>query len=69
MGVEKLGLRHAAIAAFAIPPTRSVAVEDRTARSLNRDVLSLDWEQRTRPLLVPPGRCPLEDDLSARSGG
>lgn len=63
---EELGLRLAAIAALAVPPARTVRVEQGSTSSRDGDVVSLDLEQRARPFLVAPGCGPLKDDLWTR---
>lgn len=63
MGSKELGLRLAAIASLAIPPARTIGVQNGTAGSLNRDVVALNLEERAGPFFVAPSRGALEDDL------
>lgn len=61
---EELGLGLAAVASLAIPPTGTVRVKLRTAGTGDGNILALDLEQWTSPLLVAPGSGTLEDNLN-----
>jgi hypothetical protein len=60
---EELGLGLAAVASLAVPPTGTVRVELRTAGTGDGNILALDLEQWTSPLLVAPGSGTLKDNL------
>ena len=63
VGVEELGLGLAAVGALAVPPLGTVAVEDRSGRLGDGDVLAGDVQEGSIPLLVLPGSSALEGDL------
>jgi hypothetical protein len=63
MGSKELGLRLAAVASLAIPPTGAIGVQNSTAGALDGDVVAFDLEERAGPFLVAPSRGALEDDL------
>ena len=63
MGAEELGFCLATVAALAIPPSLSLAV-DRMARSaLNQKVGTGEGNERAFPLFVTEGSLSLKDDL------
>lgn len=65
MGVDELGLLLAAVGALGVPPTLSIAIESGTS-AVNGDVVAIDTDKRTFPLLVAESGGTLEDDLGAR---
>lgn len=64
MGIKELGLGLATVATFAIPPASTIRVQIGTTGALDVDLVSLDLEKRTSPLLIAPGGLALKDDLS-----
>lgn len=66
MGVEELGLGDTTVAALAVPPEGTLAIEDGTIGSLNGDTGARDGEKGTLPLGVFPGSSTFEDDLYRR---
>ena len=63
VGVEELGLGLAAVGSLAVPPAGPLGVQLGAAGTLDSDILALDLQERTVPLLVTPGGLTLEDDL------
>lgn len=63
MGVEELGLSHATVAAFAVPPTSTVGVEIGTTGTFDGDTSTGDLEEWAIPFLVSPSGLTLEDHL------
>lgn len=61
--LEELGLGLSTVAALAIPPTSTIAVDLSTGRLFHGDVGSGHGDQRTLPFLVAEGGFTLEDDL------
>jgi hypothetical protein len=61
---EELGLDLAAVASLAVPPTGTVRVELCTAGTGDGNILALDLQQWTSPLLVAPGSGTLKDNLN-----
>lgn len=55
MGVEELRLGLAAVGTFAVPPARTVSVNDGVILGSNGDLGSGDLDQGTIPLLVAEG--------------
>lgn len=64
---EELGLVHAAVAALAVPPASSLAVEDGAAGALDGDVFAFDLEEGAVPFLVAPGCRSFKNDLYRRT--
>jgi hypothetical protein len=64
VGVEELGLRHAARATLAIPVLCTASVEDSPGRALDVDRLAADLQQWPSPRGIAPGSDSFEDDLS-----
>lgn len=67
MGSEELGLGLATVTSLPIPPAGTVGVELRTAGTGDSDILALDLQHRTCPLLVAPSGGTLEDNLNESS--
>lgn len=62
VGSKELGLSSAAVATVTIPVLVTLTVEN-SARALNSDLVTGDFDKGTLPLLVAPGGGALEDDL------
>jgi hypothetical protein len=65
VGIEELGLGLSTIGALPIPPTGTVGVDDGAIRSLDGDIGTRDFDERTAPLLVTESRGALKDNLFA----
>lgn len=63
VGVEELRLGLAAVSTFAIPPARTVSVNDGVVLGSDGDARSGDLNQGTIPLLVAEAGGTREDDL------
>lgn len=63
MGSKELWLRLATVAAFTIPPTGALGVQNRATGALDGDIIALDLEQRARPLFIAPSSRSLKNDL------
>jgi hypothetical protein len=63
VGSEELWLSLAAVGSLAIPPARTISIEDGTRSTLDGNVSSGDGDQGTVPFLVAEGGLSLEDDL------
>jgi len=64
VGIEELGLGLAAVRALPVPPTTSVAIEDRARRTSDRDVSAADGDQWASPLFVAESRSAFEDAIA-----
>jgi len=64
VGVEELWLGLAAVAAFAVPPAGTTAIQFVAAGTSDGDVGPGNGDERAVPLLVAESGCALEDDLS-----
>lgn len=62
VGVEELGLRLAAVGALAVPPLRTVTVDNVARSTVDGDLVTRDGDKRTRPLLVAEAGGTLESD-------
>lgn len=63
VGSEELGLGLATVTSLSIPPAGTVWVELRTAGTGHSDILALNLQQRTCPLLVAPSSGTFKDNL------
>lgn len=62
MGVEELGLLLATVGALAVPPLRTIAVDNVAGSTVDGDLVTRDGNKRTRPLLVAEAGGTLESD-------
>lgn len=65
VGAEELGLRLAAVAALAIPPSLTFAVDGVSGSSLDEQVVTGEGDERALPLGIAESGLALEDDVSA----
>lgn len=65
VGAEELGLCLAAVAALAIPPSLTLAVDGVSRRSLDEQVVTGEGDERALPFGIAEGGLALEDDVSA----
>ena len=63
MGVEELGLGLAAVAPLAVPPCRTIAIDDVTGSTGDSDATAREGDKRSVPLLVSECRSAFEGDL------
>jgi hypothetical protein len=65
--IAYLGLGFASVAAFSVPPFRTIAINDMASSTIDGDVGTRNGDQRTNPLLVGESSRALEGDLRAIS--
>jgi hypothetical protein len=65
VGVEELGLGLATVGTLAIPPSATLAVNDRARSTDDGDMIARDRDKRTTPLLVTKGGGTLEGNGGA----
>ena len=62
VGSEEFGLLLATVGALAVPPLRTVTVDNVTRSTVDGDLVTRDGDKRTRPLLVAEAGGTLESD-------
>jgi len=60
---EELGLRLPSVTALAVPPPRTLWIQNRPRRALNGNPTALNGKERPNPFLVTPCSFALKDDL------
>lgn len=63
VGAEELGLLLAAVAALAVPPSLTLAVDGVSSSSLDEKIVTSEGDERALPLSIAESGLALEDDL------